>query len=131
MNLLKSVGAVLAGLIFIFITHNAVDKVLEGVGIFPPSEQGLHITWMLVTATIYRTLLSIAGCFVTGWLAPSRPMAHALILGFIGLILSTAAAFVFIPQNFSPAWYPIALAVLSIPCGFVGGKLAERRRKLS
>lgn len=131
MNLLKSIGAVLAGLIFIFITHNAVDKVLEGAGIFPPTEQGLHITWMVVTATIYRTLLSIAGCFVTGWLAPSRPMLHALVLGFIGLVLSTAAAFVFIPQNLSPAWYPIALAVLSIPCGFVGGKLAERRSKLS
>ena len=128
MNILKSIGSVVAGLIFIFITHNAVDKVLEGAGIFPPPEQGLHTTWMLVTALTYRTILSIAGCFVTGWLAPSRPMLHSLILGFIGLFLSTAAAIAFIPMNLSPAWYPIALALLAVPCGYLGGRLAESRR---
>ena len=127
MNILKSIGAILAGLVFIFLTHTAVDKVLDGAGIFPPPEQGLHTTWMLVTATIYRTLLSIAGCFVTGLLAPSRPMLHSMILGFIGLLLSTGAAIAFIPLNLSPAWYPIALAALALPCGYLGGKLAERR----
>src|SRR5215203_5278580 len=129
MDILKSIGAVLAGLIFIFVTHSGVDLILESLGIFTPPTERFDTTWMVVTATVYRTILSIAGCFVTGILAPSRPMLHALILGFIGLALSTAAAVVLIPMDLGPAWYPVALAVLSVPCGWVGGLLAERRTK--
>src|SRR5829696_5695293 len=127
MNTLKSIGAVFAGLIFIFVTHSGVDLILESLGIFTPPTQRFETPWMLVTATIYRTLLSIAGCFMTGFLAPSRPMLHALVLGFIGLALSTAAAVVLIPMDLGPAWYPIALALLSVPCAWIGGLLAERR----
>ena len=116
MNILKSIGAVLAGLVFIFATHSGVDFILESLGIFTPATQRFDTPWMLITAMIYRTVLSIAGCFLTGILAPSRPMLHALILGFIGLFLSTAAAVVTIPMNLGPAWYPIALAVLAVPC---------------
>ncbi len=129
MNILKSIGAVLAGLIFIFVTHSGVDLLLESLGIFTPTTQRFETPWMLVTATIYRTLLSIAGCFMTGLLAPSRPMLHALILGFIGLALSTAFAVILIPMDLGPAWYPIALAVLAVPCAWVGGTLAEQRTK--
>src|SRR5688572_24727509 len=99
MNILKSIGAVLAGLLFIFITHSGVDIILEGLGIFTPPTERFDTPWMLITAMVYRTILSILGCFVTGILAPSRPMLHALILGFIGLALSTAAAVVTIPMD--------------------------------
>ena len=132
MNILKSIGAVLAGLIFIFLTHSGVDLILETLGIFTPTTQRFDTPWMLVTAMTYRTILSIAGCFVTGILAPSRPMLHALVLGFIGLALTTAGAVVLIPMDLGPAWYPIALAVVSVPCAWIGGVLAERRtQKLS
>ena len=127
MNILKSIGAVLAGLIFIVFTHTAVDKVLEGLGIFPPPEQGLHITWMLVLALAYRTLLSIVGCYLTARLAPSRPMLHSLVLGFIGIIGAVAGTFAAISQNLSPGWYPIALVLVTLPCAWLGGRLVERR----
>ena len=127
MNILRSIGSVLAGLIFIFVTHSGVDLILESLGIFTPPTEKFDTTWMVVTATIYRTILSIAGCFLTGILAPSRSMLHALVLGFVGLALSTAAAVVIIPMDLGPAWYPIALALLSVPCAWIGGKLAERR----
>ena len=54
MNILKSIGAVLAGIIFIVASHSATDLMLEKLGIFPPPDQGFHITWMVVTATVYR-----------------------------------------------------------------------------
>jgi hypothetical protein len=129
MNILKSILAILAGLIFIFATHTGVDFVLESLGIFPPPPnragpgQGFHVTWMVVTALTYRIILSVAGCYLTAWLAPSRPMLHSLILGFIGLALSTAAAIVLIPLDWGPAWYPIALAASSVPCAWLGAKL--------
>lgn len=126
MNILKSVGAVLAGLLFIFITHSATDFLLESLGIFTPPTQRFNTTWMVVTAVIYRAAFSVAGCYLTAWLAPSKPMLHALILGGIGLVLSTVAAIVTIPMDLGPAWYPIALAVISPPCGWLGGKLYER-----
>ena len=127
MNILKSIGAVLAGLIFIGVTHNLVDFILESLGIFTPTTVRFDTPWMVITATIYRTILSIVGCYLTGLLAPSRPMLHAMILGFIGLVLSTAAAIVTIPLDWGPAWYPVALVIVTLPCAWIGGKLAERR----
>ena len=127
MNILKSLGAVLAGLIFIFVTHSGVDFILESLGIFTPRTDRFDTPWMLVTATVYRTILSVAGCCLTGILAPSRPMLHSLVLGFIGLAISTAAAVVVIPMDLGPVWYPIALAILAVPCAWIGGLLAERR----
>ena len=127
MNILKSIGAVLAGLAFILISHTAVDKILERLSVFPPPEQGLHVTWMLVLALAYRTVLSIVGCFITGFLAPSSPMLHALVLGFVGIIGGVGGTFVAISQNLSPTWYPIALVLVTIPCAWFGGWLAERR----
>lgn len=129
MNILQSIGAVLAGLIFIVISHTAVDKVLEGTGIFPSPDQGLHVTWMLVLALVYRTVLSVVGCYITAALAPSRPVFHAVVLGFIGVVATIAGASVAMSQNLSPMWYPIALAVVSLPCALVGGVIAERRSK--
>ncbi|HKP70125.1 MAG TPA: hypothetical protein VJV05_12630 [Pyrinomonadaceae bacterium] len=126
MNILKSIGAVLAGLIFIVISHTAMDKILEGAGIFPPPEQGLHTPWMLILALAYRTVLSIVGCYITARLAPSRPLFHSLVLGFIGLLAAGAAAIAVIPMGLSPAWYPIALALVSVPCAWLAGLLAER-----
>ena len=128
MNILKSIGAVLAGLAFIVISHTAVDKILEGLGIFPPPDKGLHVSWMLALALTYRVLLSIAGCYFTARLAPSRPMVHALILGAIGVLASAAGIPMAMSQNLSPVWYPVSLAILSLPCAWIGGKFADRPR---
>lgn len=126
MNILKGIGAILAGIIFIVVTHTATDFVLEKLGIFPPTDQGFHITWMVVTATIYRSIYTVGGGYLTAALAPDRPMRYVLILGFIGLAISTLAAIVTIPMKLGPAWYPIALAVLALPCVWLGGKLRTR-----
>ena len=129
MNILKSIGAVLAGMIFIVATHTITDKILESTGIFPPPEQGLHVTWMLVTALVYRVLFQVAGSFITALLAPSRPFLHGMIIGVIGLILGSVAAVVTIPMNLSPAWYPIALALSSIPSAWLGATMYASFRR--
>lgn len=126
MNILKGIGAVLAGIVFIVVTHTVTDLVLEKLGIFPPPEQGLHITWMVVTATIYRSIFTVGGGYVTAALAPDRPLLYAVILGLFGIVASTAGAIVMIPRNLGPTWYPIALIVLALPCTWLGGKLKTR-----
>jgi uncharacterized membrane protein len=126
MKILKGIGAVLAGIVFIVVTHTATDFVLEKLGIFTPPDQGFHTTWMVVTATIYRSIYTIAGGYVTAALAPDPPMRYVWILGLIGLVISTLAAIATIPMELGPAWYPIALTVLALPCVWLGGKLRTR-----
>jgi hypothetical protein len=126
MNILKGIGAILAGIIFIVFTHTVTDLVLEKLGIFTPPDQGFHITWMVVTATIYRSIFTVGGGYLTAALAPNRPMLYAVILGLIGIAASTAGAIVMILRNLGPIWYPIALIVLALPCTWLGGKLKTR-----
>ncbi len=128
MNILKSIGAVLVGLLFIVVTHTLTDMLLESLGVFPPAEQGLHDPKLLILATFYRSILSIIGCYIAAKLAPSRPMLHALIIGFIGILLSTAGAVVATQMDLGPLWYPILLIVLSLPLAWVGGWLATRNK---
>jgi len=99
MNILKSILAVVAGIGFIIVTHTVTDLIVEGFGIFPPPSEGLHVTWMVVTALTYRVLYSVAGSYLTAWLAPSRPMLHSMVLGIIGTILGTIGAIVAIPMH--------------------------------
>ena len=126
MNILKGIGAILAGIIFIVVSHTGTDYVLETLGIFPPRNEGLHITWMVVTATIYRSIFTVVGGYITAALAPNPPMRYVMILGIIGLALGTLGAIVTIPMGLGPAWYPIALAVLALPCVWLGGKWKTR-----
>ncbi len=123
MNILKGIGAILAGIVFIVVTHSVTDLVLEKLGIFTPPDQGFHTTWMVVTATAYRTIYSVAGGYVTAALAPSPKMRYVAILGIFGTVAGTLAAIVTIPMGLAPVWYPIALAMLAFPSVWLGGKL--------
>lgn len=126
MKILQGIGAVLAGIVFIVVTHTVTDLVLEKLGIFPPPAQGLHTTWMLVTATVYRTIYTIFGGYLTAALAPEPPLRYVMILGIFGTVVATLGAIVAIPMALSPAWYPIALAVLAFPSVWLGGKLKAK-----
>ncbi len=123
MNILKGIGAILAGMIFIVVSHTGTDFVLEKLGIFTQPSEGFHTTWMVVTATIYRCLYTVVGGYITAALAPEPRMRYVMILGIIGLVTSTLAAIKTIPMGIAPAWYPIALAVTALPCVWLGGLL--------
>jgi uncharacterized membrane protein YfcA len=80
-------------------------------------------------ATAYRIVISIFGCYIAARLAPDRPMNHALALGLLGVVLTTAATVVTWNRGaeFGPHWYPIALIIVSMPCAWIGGRLAEHK----
>lgn len=126
-HLLRSIGAVVAGFFVTFILSIATDLVLHAAGIFPPWGQPMSNV-LFVLATVYRTIYTVAGGYITARLAPDRPMGHALVLGIVGFfaaIAGTVATWDKGPE-FGPKWYPIALVVLAIPCVWLGGKLARR-----
>ncbi len=126
MNILRGIGAILAGIVFIVVTHTVTDMVLEKLGILPPPDQGLHATWMVLTATLYRTIYTVGGGYLTAALAPHPRMGYVAILGIFGTIAGALAAIATIPMGLSPAWYPIALAVLAFPSVWAGGKLKTK-----
>ena len=124
MNTLKSIGAVLAGFIFVLVSHTGTDAILEKIGIFPPPDQGLFITWMLVLALGYRMFFTVVGGAITAALAPQNPMKHVTILAIIGTLGGIGG--IFAGWNLSQHWYPIALAITAYPCVWLGGKLKTR-----
>lgn len=122
---LRSIWAVLAGLLFIFIVTTVVDVVLHATGVFPPWGKPMS-DGLFGVATAYRIVISIAGCYIAARVAPDRRMGHALVLGAIGVVISAIGAAVTWNRGpeFGPHWYPLLLVVVSIPCAWVGGKLA-------
>ena len=79
-RVLKSIGAVLAGILVGAVLSLGTDVVLHAARVFPPWDQPASNA-LLLLATAYRTVYSVAGSYVTARLAPNRPMLHALVLG--------------------------------------------------
>jgi len=128
-RILRSVGAVLAGLLFIIIITTATDALLHATGIFPPWGQPMSDS-LFVLALAYRIVYGIAGGYLTARLAPDKPVKHAVVLGIIGFVLSlggTVATWNRGPE-FGPKWYPLLLMVIAIPTAWLGGKLVSRPR---
>jgi uncharacterized membrane protein len=120
-DMLKSIGAILAGMITIVVLSAGTDAALEAAGIFTPPDQGFFTTWMVILAFVYRSIYTVAGGYVTARLAPDRPIRHAVILGILGIILGSVG--VVVAWDLAPHWYPIALVVTALPCTWFGGRL--------
>jgi len=121
-RILRSIGAVLAGFLVIVVLSIATDVVLHAMGVFPPLEEPMSDAHLpLLLATAYRIVYGVVGSYITARLAPDRPMQHALLLGAIGLVLSTVGAVVM--WDAGPAWYSLAIIAIAMPCAWAGGKL--------
>jgi hypothetical protein len=124
----RSIGAVLAGIVATVIVTIATDIALHEAKVFPQmGESMVGYDKALLLATAYRTVYGVAGCYLTARLAPNRPMAHSLVGGVVGLVVSTLGAVVTWNKGpaFGPHWYPLALIVLAMPTAWVGGKIRE------
>jgi hypothetical protein len=120
----RSIGAVLAGLLVIVILSTATDSVLHATGVFPPYGEPMAGA-LFVLALAYRIVYAVAGSYVTARLAPDRPMQHALLLGVIGVVLSTAGTVATWGRGpeFGPKWYALAVIAIALPCAWAGARL--------
>ena len=127
-NILKSIGAVVGGFLVVAVFSVATDKVLEKTGVLPPEDHPeLTTDGLLAVATAYRTLYTILGGWLTARLAPAKPMAHAIWLGGLGMLVGTAGVVAF--WSYGHHWYPIALVVEAIPCTWLGGWFLLKTRR--
>jgi hypothetical protein len=125
---MKSLWAVVAGVVVTVVVTGVVDVVLHLTHFFPGLGEPLNDTQSLV-ATVYRFVITVAAAWLTAWLAPSKPMKHALILGVVGTLLGLIGVAATWNANLGPRWYPIALTVLAMPQCWLGGWLFEQRAK--
>ena len=124
MTIIRSIGAVVAGLVTVVALSTGTDFVLEH-SVLPEMNTPMASPGLLALALAYRVIYGALGGYVTARLAPARPMTHAMILGVIGTVLALAG--VVVMWRFGNHWYPIALAVLAVPQSWLGARLAMRR----
>lgn len=126
-NALKSIGAVLAGILTIVILSILTDTILELIGFFPPPTKGLFDPILLSIALFYRTIFAFLGGYVTARLAPDSPMRLVIILLIIGTIMGILG--VVVGWSLSQHWYPISLVFTSFAGVWIGGKLGIKSKK--
>lgn len=120
----RSVGAIATGFFVTALLSLGTDQVLHVLGVYPPWGKPMFDTGLNVLALSYRVVFTVFGCYLTARLAPHAPMRHALTLGWIGFAISTLGAMVAMRvANLGPNWYPILLALSSLPCAWLGGAL--------
>lgn len=129
MKVLKSIGAVLAGMLVGAILSLAVDVICHATGIYPPWFQPMADP-LWVVALAYRLVFNTLGSFITARLAPSRPAAHVIALAVIGIVstvLGVAAIWNKGP-DYGPGWFHAALVISVIPTAWAGYRLAVRNK---
>ncbi|HJR72506.1 MAG TPA: hypothetical protein VJ806_02555 [Luteimonas sp.] len=127
-NLWRSAGAILLGFIVVFVLSLGTDQLLHVLQVYPPWGEPMHDPGLNLLALSYRLIFGVVGGYVCARFAPRNPVRHAVVLGALGMLLSGVGAAVAIRANFGPSWYPILLALSSIPTAWLGGVLYRRNR---
>jgi len=85
----RSIVAVLVGMVVGIVATIGTDIVLRQIGVFPPwGASMVGYDGALGLATLYRAIYGIAASYIIARLAPDRPMQHALVGGFLGLVVA-------------------------------------------
>lgn len=94
-------AAVFLGFMTVFVLSLSTDRVLHMLNVYPPWGQTMYDTGLYLLALAY--------------------------LAAIGTVVAIAGAVATIPMKLGPAWYPIVLAIISVPCVWLGGVLYQKR----
>ncbi len=129
-NILKNIGAFLAGLVATFVLSYATDAVLESTGVMPSGSLPMYGSELsIVTILIYRNVYNVVGSYIAARLAPNYPMRHAMALGMFGFVMLVLVTIATWNMNLGPAWYSLTLTVFALPTAWLGGKLCEIRSR--
>ncbi len=126
-NVGRSILAVFAGFLLVFVLSLGTDQVLHMLRVYPPWSQPMRDNGLNALALSYRLAYGVIGSYVMAMLAPRNPMRHVWVGAGIGFVLSCIGAVGAITMDLGPAWYPVTLAVSAWVTGWIGGKLYMRR----
>jgi hypothetical protein len=122
----RSAIALISGFLVGLILSLGTDQILHALKIYPPWGQTMS-DQLFALASAYRIVYTILGAYVAARLAPDRPMWHAMVLGWIGFVISLIGAAVTwnAQPPVGPHWYALAVAAISIVCAWIGGAIRE------
>ncbi len=124
--MLRSVGAVVAGFLFIFVASMTAGAVVQALVPGAVAADGsITSVPVLLASQVCVAVAAIAGCYLTARLAGRRPMEHALVLGGLGLAFNILGTFM--QWGLIPTWYLVLSLVLVMPYAWLGGRLRERQ----
>lgn len=121
-RLVRSALALLVGIVIGIFLSTATDFGLHAIGV-TPSPRDRWPNHLLAFATVYRSIYGIFCSWLIARLAPNRPMAHSLVAGTLGLIVSTLGAIAAWGTTAGQHWYPVALALTALPTAWIGAKI--------
>jgi hypothetical protein len=124
----RSILAVLAGMAAGIAITLITDVLLRKEGVLPPLGERVPDR-VLAWVTAYRVIYGVAASYLTAYLAPYRPIAHAMVGGAFGFVASLAGAIATWNAGpaYGPHWYPVALIILALPQSWLGGWLRARQ----
>ena len=125
-DVLKSIGAVAAGVVILSALAAVTDTLLQWAQVLPVTGEKRFQNWQSLLALAYHLLYVVIAAYLVAALAPTRPMAHALAFGGVGVAMSILGTIAIVNGDLAPAWYGGALIVLSLPTAWIGGRLFER-----
>lgn len=122
--MLRSVIAVVVGFLFIALCSVLTGQLILALmpGAFDADGRTERVPVLLLTLA-YVGVFAVAGCYLTARLAPSRPLAHALVLGALGLVFNIMGSIAM--WHTAPAWYHLLGLSLVMPYAWLGGRLRE------
>jgi hypothetical protein len=123
--IVRSILAIVLGFLFIAALAGVTGAALSSAGIMPAGGEPMTDTGLVLLETAYVAVFAIAGCWLAAWLAPDRPMRHALILGFLGLVFNVIGAVAM--WELRPAWAMLLNVALVMPYAWIGGRLREQQ----
>ena len=122
---LRSVLAVVAGFCVIGALAFGTGKIFQSMSPAQFDASGIPTTTvMMIVQLLYVGVIATFGCWLAGRLAPSRPMAHALAVGVLGLALNIPSAIML--RDTHPMWYIATGVLTTVLWAWLGGRLAER-----
>jgi len=119
----RSILAVFSAFVVVFVLSLGTDQVLHVLNVYPPWGQPMWDNGLNALALSYRLVFGVVGGWVAARMAPRNPVKHAIIVGSIGTVLSAIGVAGSVVMKIGPVWYPILLAVSSVPTAWYGGTL--------
>jgi hypothetical protein len=121
----RSILAIVAGFLFIGVLAFGTGAALTAAGVFPAATEPITDIGLVLLEAAFVAVYAIAGCWLAAFLAPDRPMRHALILGLLGLAFNVMGAVA--TWGLRPVWAVVLNLALVMPFAWIGGRLRERQ----
>ena len=124
----RSVLAIVAGFVTVFILSVGADTAMQRFGVFP-AEPATMSGGLFGLAILYRTVFTLLGGALTALISARADQRDVRILAGLGFLAGLAGvAAWFATPGLGPLWYAAAIPITGAIATLIGGQLAQAIR---